>query len=79
MLYLFVNLGFGVVVELALFFSQVTQHLAHEMRLVDLGKPQSYAVGALIKPKGYGNCDSSVQAAVAATFTKVFEQYIAAQ
>ena len=70
---------FGVVVELALFFSQVVQHLAHEMRLVDLGKPHCDPVGALIKPKRYRNRDRTVQTAVAATFTEVFEQYVTAQ
>ena len=70
---------FGVVVELALFFSQVVEHFAHEMRLVDLGKPHTNPVGTLIKPKRYGHRDSTVQAAVTATFTEVFEQYITAQ
>ncbi|MNG12625.1 hypothetical protein D3C84_962480 [compost metagenome] len=65
--------------ELSLFVLDVGEHLAHEMRLVDLGKPLADTIGAVVEAKRYRDCHRTGHAAVTAGFAQVLEQNIATQ
>ena len=65
--------------KLPLLVLDVADHLAHEMRLIDLRKALADTVGALVEPKRYRHCHGTDYAAGAAGFAQVLEQHVAPQ
>ncbi|MNH23840.1 hypothetical protein D3C79_837520 [compost metagenome] len=68
-----------LVMEVTLLELHIGQHLAHEMRLVDLRKPLADTVGTLVQPERHRHRDRSFQLAGRAAFAQVLEQHIATQ
>ncbi|MNV52424.1 hypothetical protein D3C71_1445150 [compost metagenome] len=69
----------ALITEMPLLELHIGEHLAHEVRLVDLGKPLADAVGALVQAKGHRHGNRGLQLAGRAAFAQVLEQDVAAQ
>ncbi len=69
----------ALLAEQPLLVLHVGQHGLHEVRLVDPGKAQADAVGALVQAERHRHRDAAEQRAVPSGFAQVLEQHVAAQ